>query len=336
MKKNTIFVAGGLALFVFVVSKIGGVPQMKAVWTGLPAILALTCLRLLMQTDSWATALRAEGAEASIGSLMGIRLSSQGAGYISVFGPLLSEPMKIKLLGGADTSAVATLADTGTYWLASSVFGILGCISAAVLVFLHGGRSAVALVILSAVFLAVLVLLAGKKALLCPLVQMLGERCPRWLRRGADLEAAIRGFASSHPAAIRRMFWLDIGCQLLIAAEVVAVLWILRIPFHAGTILALEAGNRGVKMLTGWLPARIGADEGAMAGLFAVLGLSSAAGLALALTRRGRDLLACGVGFAWLAWHTGFSSSEQSAQNGAHRALCASNADFREELACRP
>ena len=121
MKKNAILAAGGLALFVFVLAKVGWLPQMKAIWTGLPAILALSSLRLLMQTSSWATALCAEGVEVSALSLMGIRLSAQGAGYISVFGPVLSEPMKIRLLGNSDSVAVATLADTGVYWFASGL-----------------------------------------------------------------------------------------------------------------------------------------------------------------------------------------------------------------------
>jgi hypothetical protein len=109
---------------------------------------------------------------------------------------------------------------------------------------------------------------------------------------------------------MRTMFWLDIACQLFLAAEVAAVLWILAIPFHVGTILALEAANRGMKILTGWMPARIGADEGATAGAFAALGLSSASGLALALTRRTRDLLSCAIGFGWLAWKTKFRTTE--------------------------
>jgi len=310
VKKNAILAAGGLALFVFVLARIGWVPQMKAIWTGLPAILALSCLRLLMQTGSWATALRAEGAEASTWSLMGIRLSAQGAGYISIFGPVLSEPMKIRLLGNSDSVAVATLADTGVYWFASSLFGVFGCLAAAFLLS-HTRGGAIALVILSAVFVAGLVLIAREKPLLLPLIRRLGDRCPNWLRRSGELEASLRSFGSRHPGAIRKMFWLDIGCQLLLAAEVVAVLWVLRIPFHAGTIFAFEAANRAVKILTGWMPARIGADEGASAGLFAALGLASGAGLALALTRRSRDLLCCTAGFAWLTWHAGFKSSQR-------------------------
>jgi hypothetical protein len=136
---------------------------------------------------------------------------------------------------------------------------------------------------------------------------------PPLQRDSSELEASLRSFDSRHPRATRKMFWLDIGCQLLLAAEVVALLVILRIPFHAGTIFAFDAANRAVKMLTGWMPARLGADEGASAGLFAALGLASGAGLALALTRRSRDLLCCAAGSAWLTWHAGFKTWQRGA-----------------------
>ena len=318
MKKNTILAVVGLALFVLVLAKMGGVAQMRAVWTVLPAILALSSLRLLMQTSSWATALQAEGTETSALSLIGIRLSSQGAGYISIFGPMLSEPMKIRLLGSSDSVTVATLADTGIYWFASGLFGVFGCCAAALLLSRTRGQ-AIALLILLGVFAAGLAFLARTKPLLPLLARRLGDRCPNWLRRSGEVEVSLRAFGVRHPAAIRKMFWLDIACQLLLAAEVLAVLLMLGIDFHASTIFAFEAGNRAVKMLTGWLPARVGSDEGASAGLFAALGLSSGAGLTLALTRRSRDLLWCAAGFAWLTCQAGFKTVQR-----------------REELPCKP
>jgi hypothetical protein len=88
---------------------------------------------------------------------------------------------------------------------------------------------------------------------------------------------------------------------MLTAAEVVAVFCCLKMPVHAGMILALEAANRVVKAMGGWLPARLGTDESGMAAAFMAFGLPSASGLALALARRSRDLLEVLVGFAWLA-----------------------------------
>jgi hypothetical protein len=175
----------------------------------------------------------------------------------------------------------------------------------------------IVLSILTVTFAAGFFFIANPRPALAPVTRALKARCPGWLRKAQEAEEMIRTFAKRHPAALRKMFWLDLGCQILLALEVAAVLLILAIPLHLGTVLALEAANRGVKMVTGWMPARIGADEGATAGTFAILGLSSASGLALAFTRRMRDLLWCAMGFGWLAWKINWKSKE----NG-EMALC--------------
>ncbi|HWC19461.1 MAG TPA: hypothetical protein VG498_20780, partial [Terriglobales bacterium] len=56
-----------------------------------------------------------------------------------------------------------------------------------------------------------------------------------------------------------------------------------------------------VKMMTGFVPARLGADESGAMSAFAASGLSPSFGLTLALTRRARDLSWALVGLAWLA-----------------------------------
>jgi hypothetical protein len=66
-------------------------------------------------------------------------------------------------------------------------------------------------------------------------------------------------------------------------------------------------------MMAGWMPARIGADESGMAGAFFAFGLSPASGLALALARRSRDLLAALIGLSWLAMSAGFLRAPASA-----------------------
>jgi hypothetical protein len=66
--------------------------------------------------------------------------------------------------------------------------------------------------------------------------------------------------------------------------------------------MALEAANRIVRTMGGWLPARIGADETGMAAAFLMVGLPSASGLTLALARRVRDLIEVFAGLGWLAW----------------------------------
>jgi hypothetical protein len=99
---------------------------------------------------------------------------------------------------------------------------------------------------------------------------------------------------------------------LLLVSEVAVVLWSLRLPLHLITVLAIEGLTRGVKMMTGFVPARLGADEGGAMSAFAASGISPALGLTLALTRRTRDLSWALVGLAWLAWRTQLSKNQQS------------------------
>lgn len=303
---DTILVAAGLALFAFVASRIGWTALVHQLMTASPAIPVLVIfsfLRLLLQTYAWRIALRQEGVTAKFGELIGIRLSSQSMGYLSVLGPALSEPMKISLLkGNWDAPATATLADTGIYWFTSAMLGLAGCAAAAFL--LAGTQDARTLVGITLLFALLLALLIRQKPLLQRLVAALGDRAPGWLRKGAVLEEEIRSFRIRHPFSARSMLYLDLLCQLLMVAETAIVLFYARLPIHLAALLGIETATRVTKMVAGWLPARIGADEGGTVVAFAAFGLSPAAGMLLALTRRFRDLLWCVLGLSWFAWRS--------------------------------
>src|SRR5262245_16593152 len=91
----------GAALFAWVVARVG-LPaiaqQMKVIRVALPVVIALSLARLLLQTAAWSAGLRGAGISARYRDLIGIRLASQAMGYLTVLGPAISEPMKIKLL----------------------------------------------------------------------------------------------------------------------------------------------------------------------------------------------------------------------------------------------
>jgi len=304
-RRDTVLAATGLLLLVFVGWRIGWhsvLSELAAVRWGIAVIVLLSSVRLLLQTRSWSIALRQDGIHSSTRELMLIRLASQGIGYLTVLGPVASEPMKISLLRKHSKSpTAATLVDTGMYWFASGLVAVAGCLAACVLL-AHSPKSVASAVILASIVMAGLFVIARPRLLLTPLGDSLGARCPKWLRKAGQVEIAVRKFALEDRSAIRQMFLLDLGCQVLMAAEVATVFYFLNLPLHAGTILGLEAASRMVKMVAGWMPARIGADESGAAGAFLSFGLPAAAGVALALARRTRDLLACLVGLTWLAW----------------------------------
>jgi hypothetical protein len=316
-RSDTILIVIGLGLFAFVASHIGWAAlghQLLSASLAIPVLVFISLLRLVLQTQAWRIALQKEGILATFGELLGIRLSSQSMGYLSVLGPALSEPMKINLLNGNwSAAATATLADTGIYWFTSASLALTGCVAGAVL--LAGAQQVRTLVGVTLLFVLLLSLLLGKKPLLEKISAALGNHAPVWLQKGAKLEQEIRAFRTRHPRSARAMLALDILCQFLLVAETAVVFFFTKLPIHLPVILGIETANRVSKMLGGWLPARIGSDEGGAAAAFATFGLSSGAGVVLALTRRFRDLLWCVLGLSWLAWRPRKSTRDLVAPN---------------------
>ena len=295
----------GVALFAWVLAHVGlasFVEQLKAMRIALPIVLGLSTLRLVLQSVAWSASLKGERIYVDTPRLAGIRLAGQSMGYLTVLGPVISEPMKIKLLGtSTEATVTATFLDNGVYWFTSALLAICGIVSLP-FVIVHG----TAYHLIPAVFaLALMIfLITRRKPVLSGVLRALGKRAPSWLLRAEEFESSIRNYRFNQPALVSRMFWIDIACQALIASEVVVVLWSLHLPIHFFTILVIEGVTRGLKMLSGWIPARLGSDEGGAISAFALTGLSPTLGLALALTRRVRDLLWALIGIVWLGWNS--------------------------------
>jgi len=305
----------GIALFAWVVVHSGPsaiAHQLRALRIALPLVIALSLLRLALQTRTWSAALKNEGLDVSLRRLIGIRLASQGMGYLTVFGPVLSEPMKINLLRTpVEETATATFLDNGVYWFTSAMVGIVGCVSISLL----KSQGTISTLAFCSLFGLVMLFIARRKPVLAAVTKALGRRSPSWLNKGERIEAAIRRLRAEKPQLVSRMFWLDVACQLLLVSEVAVVLWSLRLPFHLLNLLAIEGLTRCVKMVTGFVPARLGADEGGAMSAFAASGLSPALGLTLAFTRRARDLSWALVGLTWLACRSRASKQSTTSLN---------------------
>lgn len=306
MKKSHLVIGFlGVALFVWVIAHISLaelVQELRAICVALPIVLALSLGRLFLQTITWSASLDGQNASAPVKKLMGVRIASQAMGYLTVFGPVLSEPMKIKLLGTSiEPTAAATFLDDGVFWFTSALVAILGVVCLLITAF-HGAASHWIPAVLA---LASFVLVIKRRdPILSCVVRVLGTHTPSWLTRAEKFEASVRSYRVEQPALVRRMFWLDVACQLLTASEVAVVLWALHLPIHFLAVLAIEGVTRSVKLVSGFIPARLGSDEGGAVSAFALTGFSPALGLSLALTRRVRDLLWALVGISWLLWNS--------------------------------
>jgi len=306
MKKSHLIIGFlGVALFAWVIAHISLaelVRELRAIGVALPIVLTLSLCRLVLQSITWSASLDGQNAPAPIKKLMGVRLASQSMGYLTVFGPVLSEPMKIKLLGtSTEPTAAATFLDDGVYWFTTALVAISGIVCL-LLIAVHGAASHwIPAVLVLASFVLVI---NHHDPILSGVVRAFGRHTPSWLTRAEKFEASVRAYRIEQPALVKRMFWLDVACQILTASEVVVVLWALHLPIHFLAVLAIEGITRSVKLVSGWIPARLGSDEGGAVSAFALTGFSPALGLALALTRRVRDLLWALVGISWLLWNS--------------------------------
>ena len=304
-KAQMIIVAAALVLFAWVISHVSVpamVAQLRAMRIALPIVMALSTLRLFLQSTTWSASLKGENVSVNKTRLVGVRLASQSMGYLTVLGPVLSEPMKIKLLGtSSEPTITATFLDTGVYWFTSLLVAISGIVCLP-LIASHGATYHWVPVILA---LAVAVFAITRRSpILGGVVRAFGGRAPSWLARAEKWEASIRTYRSRQPALVGRMFWIGVACQILIASEVLVFLWSLHLPVHFFSVMAIEGVTRVLRMASGWIPARVGADEGGAISAFGVVGLSPTLGLGLALTRRVRDLLWALTGILWLAWNS--------------------------------
>jgi len=304
MKKAHLGVAlVAIALFMWVLAHVGLstlMRQLKATRIALPIVLALSLVRLFLQSTAWSAALKGGQVSVNIPKLAGARLGGQSMGYLTVLGPVISEPLKIKLLGTpTEPTVTATFLDDGVYWFTSALLAIVGLVSLP-FVGVHGATSHLFPAIIT---LALMVfIITRRNPILSAVVRTLGKKAPSWLKRAEQFESSIRRYRVNQPALVRRIFWIDVVCQALIASEVVVVLWAVHLSIHFFTILVIEGVTRGLKILSGWIPARLGSDEGGAVSAFALTGFSPMLGLALALTRRVRDLLWALIGIVWLGW----------------------------------
>lgn len=275
------------------------VQQLKAMRVAVPIVLTLSAIRLYFQSLTWSASLKGRHLSIETIKLAAVRLASQSMGYLTVFGPVISEPMKIKLLGTpSEPTITATVLDDGVYWFTSALIAICGLLSLPLLTAHGKGYHSIPAIL--ALGLTIFII-TRRDSILSRVVRAFGKKAPSCLIHAEKAEASVRTFRLEHPALVKRMFWFDVAIQLLTVSEVLAVLWTLHLPVHFLAVLSIEGVTRVLKFVSGWIPARLGSDEGGAISAFAVVGFTPALGLSLALTRRVRDLLWALMGIIWLA-----------------------------------
>ena len=300
------YTVGGVALFAYVVRRAGVaeiLEGMQRVGWGLAAILALTGMRFMLRTACWRLCMP-PGTPFSYLRALSAFLAGDAVGSVTPLGLLASEPTKLFLTRHhlATRDAVASLAAENLIYGASVVamvaVGLTVVLATVPLPEAWRWDIAVALLAIVPAGWMALRLLRGTWD------ERRGPR-PHWRARLARLRVAVIGFSAGHPGRLWRAFGLDVAFHVLGIIEVFLTLrWLLddRAPTLVQAI-AFEALNRVVTVAFKFVPFRIGVDEALSGAAAPMLAVNPAAGVALAVVRKVRNLVWSGVGLAIIVAH---------------------------------
>jgi lysylphosphatidylglycerol synthase-like protein len=328
MKVATILTTAlGIYLLVHLVLKIGPAvlaTQLATLGWSLAILAVLGLVKLGLRTWSWRETLVADGVQASGWQLFGARLISQTFGYLSAAGPLVADPLKPLLLRDTDVAASTpgTLVETVVFWFTSLLIILAGGF-AGILVASSKPQLLFVTLALVAMIMAGFLLLLKKAPLVPRLRGVLARkwknhpaRLSAWLIKAERIEEPTISFHLRHPKALRHAVLLNLAVQIVMVAEVLIVVAAIGVKIGFLQLLATEGANRIAKVLTFYIPARVGADEASGAGSFVLFGMDGAAGLTLAIARRIQALIWVAVGLAW--WHV---LGSQKLKNGGSCAI---------------
>ncbi len=301
--------AGGLALFVWAVRRAGTAEILDSVarvgW-GFVAILAIGGARFVLRAGSWRLCMP-PGAPLTLAQCVAAFVAGDAVGSVTPFGLVASEPTKVFLTRHhlATGESVASLALENLVYAGS----VLAMIGAGLVVLAAGGAmpSAWRGATLGALAVGAIVLVGAglaargaRNAWTAPAAER-----PGWRGRVWSVCGEVSRFSAEHPSRLMTVFALDGVYHALAVLEVFLTLgWLLgdSRPTLAQAVV-FEALNRVVVVAFKFVPFRVGVDEALTGALARVLIVNPAAGVALAVVRKARNLFWAAVGLIIVAAH---------------------------------
>lgn len=306
-----ILFALGFFFFVYLLRQIGWealARDFRLLGWSIVLILSLNGVKYAISALAWATAFFPEERQ-SWTSLFGRRLAGEAMNYLSMGGPLLSEPAKASLVQGVGfaPALASTLVESLSNIIAGSLVTAAGL---AMLVLWQPVEWPMRLAAYLAIALLLLFCLAFPYALKrgVPFLTWGWRRARRvgWLsspklgEKLALVEGRMHRLSAERPTALWGIFLLSLATQGLALLEVYAIILPLGITPHFSSVVMMEAFTKLAKAVFFFIPARIGADEGSSAGIFALMGLTPTAGITFAFARRLRALFWSAIGLLYL------------------------------------
>lgn len=306
-----------LGLFIYSLQRVGTaeiLAGLRQIGWGLPAIVAVSGLRLAARTLAWRALMRTPP---PLASMAGATLAGEAVGNLLPLGPLAGEPAKIGYLRGRGPVAEAAAAlglENVFYSLTIATVIVAGMGLLVLTVALPSDLRVIAM----AALVAMLGMVAAIVFVLLRRPEQAGSvlaRLPGWLpvARLQSMESKAYAFYASAKGRLGRMFALEAMFHVFGVAEVYLVLWLLAgAPPSLAHAFILESAGRVINVAFRFVPMRVGVEEVGAEAVAAVLGLATGTGVLLGLTRKVRVLVWTAIGVAVIA-HRGMSLRTLSA-----------------------
>jgi phosphatidylglycerophosphate synthase len=275
---------------------------------GIILVLALTGASHLARTWGWRLTLGDDQHKISFWRMVGLRLGAEAAGQLGILGQTLGDSLRVSRMSSeipvASGLASVTL-DRGFYVVTGILTTIAGVLAALPLVALSRALRLYAslFAFTMIVFLIVTLFAVRKRWPVLSWSARLISRVPslkNWMEKRyllvQSVESALFDFHHKTPGAFWASFSLNLAAQCMAVSEVCLVLWLMGVKMGFFSALVIEALTKLVNVIGNFNPGNIGTYEGGTMMIGKMFGLSSATGLALALSRRLRSLFWAAVG----------------------------------------
>jgi hypothetical protein len=311
-----VLLLGGAALLVLLLWRLGPSEILDALgrigWYFVPVLLLGGAHHATRAVALYACVLRP--GVLRYGDALAIRLSGEAIQSLTFTGPFLAEPTRAWLLQGHGLTLQEGFAATITEYLICSFVTTAMSIAGLLYLVVHFAPPpvvtgiAMGIVCLFSAFLIASAMAIVRRfyligtiiAGLARIGLLRGRLRPdmTWINRMEDLLLVT---LRDNPVRFVVITILEIAAQALLVLEVFWLMRALDITTPDSFPFVIEASIKVIGIAFLFIPLQLGVSEGAYALIFDVMGLSAAAGFALAFLRRARILAIAGVGLTTLA-----------------------------------
>jgi hypothetical protein len=301
----------GLGLLGYLVFRTGPAivwKQVQTVGWGFVVIIILGGFSQLIQTWAWRKTFTCDISRLSWSRSLGTQLASDAAGQLGVAGKLVGDMLRVSLVDSAVplASGISACAiDGGLHIFTASLVAVSG-ITVALLFAPVSGRWRVHALLLAVVLVAVVILAAVAVArgwrLAANLARAIG-RLPQfhnWITGKQPIidsaEHNLLTFYREAPSAFWASLILNFLWHALAVLEVFVVLRFMGVRVAMVGAFVVEGLTKVINLVGAFNPGNLGTYEGGNILIAKMFGVTSTAGLTLALCRRARTVFWAGVG----------------------------------------